>query len=180
MSFLPGFAPVDHEAASAAANRMNDPRITVRDDFSGASLWTARYSNKNIRASGLIPVQASLGGPRWKLPYELTIATREVAPSREVLNLRDDQDAYHVAYIRQLERIGVDNFEEKFRSIRKILGNRGIVLLCFEDLRKPGEWCHRRMFADWWLTKTGELIPEMSEYYNGGVSGGSADDIRRY
>jgi hypothetical protein len=37
------------------------------------------------------------------------------------------------------------------------------VLLCFEQLWQPknAEGCHRRDFADWWLLKTGEVIPEL-------------------
>jgi hypothetical protein len=34
-------------------------------------------------------------------------------------------------------------------------------LLCFEDLTKPGLWCHRRPFANWWLENTGEVVPEL-------------------
>ncbi len=26
-----------------------------------------------------------------------------------------------------------------------------VVLCCYEDVRKPGEWCHRLVFAEWWL-----------------------------
>jgi hypothetical protein len=39
---------------------------------------------------------------------------------------------------------------------------KGVVLLCFEDLSKPGEWCHRRAFATWWEEQTGEKVEELS------------------
>ena len=35
------------------------------------------------------------------------------------------------------------------------------VLLCFEALKKPGESCHRRMFAEWYEDKTGRAILEL-------------------
>jgi len=39
-----------------------------------------------------------------------------------------------------------------------------VVLLCFEDLRQGGSvWCRRRLFADWWKNKTGEIIPELED-----------------
>jgi hypothetical protein len=35
------------------------------------------------------------------------------------------------------------------------------VCLCFEDLTKPGLWCHRQIFARWWTEETGEAVPEL-------------------
>lgn len=34
------------------------------------------------------------------------------------------------------------------------------VLLCHEHLRKPGEWCHRRMAAEWFEQALGAVVPE--------------------
>lgn len=36
------------------------------------------------------------------------------------------------------------------------------VLLCHEHLRKPGEWCHRRMVAEWFEQVLGVTVPEMA------------------
>ena len=41
--------------------------------------------------------------------------------------------------------------------------DKKLVLLCFEDIRKPENWCHRTLFAEWWLAHTGEVIEEMPE-----------------
>ena len=38
-----------------------------------------------------------------------------------------------------------------------------LVLLCYEDLRKPDQWCHRTLFAEWWQKMTGEVINELEE-----------------
>jgi len=35
-----------------------------------------------------------------------------------------------------------------------------LVLLCFEDLSRPGVWCHRSLLAEWISQHTGETIPE--------------------
>ena len=35
-----------------------------------------------------------------------------------------------------------------------------VVLLCFDRLDKPGEWCHRSMAVKWLSKHTGESIPE--------------------
>ncbi len=35
------------------------------------------------------------------------------------------------------------------------------ILLCHEHLRKPSEWCHRRMVAEWLEQALGVEVPEM-------------------
>ena len=46
-------------------------------------------------------------------------------------------------------------------AITEQSGDHRLVLLCFEDLSKPGEWCHRRIFADWWKDITGDHVREL-------------------
>lgn len=38
-----------------------------------------------------------------------------------------------------------------------------LVLMCFDDLSKPGAWCHRTMFAEWYYEKTGVSVPELGK-----------------
>lgn len=40
---------------------------------------------------------------------------------------------------------------------------KDVVLCCYEDVRKPNEWCHRLVFAEWWYEKTGEKIEELPD-----------------
>ena len=37
-------------------------------------------------------------------------------------------------------------------------GKKPLVLLCWCS---PGEFCHRRIWADWYLEKTGQEVPEL-------------------
>lgn len=50
----------------------------------------------------------------------------------------------------------VQRMDEEARAEGKEL-----VLLCYEDVRVPGDWCHRTVFAEWWAEQTGELIEEL-------------------
>lgn len=61
---------------------------------------------------------------------------------------------------KKLNTLDINQLEERFKVI---LGEKckDIVLLCFEDLTKPGEWCHRCVFAEWWQNKTGQKINEL-------------------
>lgn len=44
----------------------------------------------------------------------------------------------------------------------QLAGDHEPVLLCWEHLRKEGEWCHRRMVAEWLEDALGAHIPEMA------------------
>ena len=43
------------------------------------------------------------------------------------------------------------------------------VLLCHEHLRKSGEWCHRRMVAEWFEQMLGKNVPELDAVFVLGV-----------
>ena len=49
----------------------------------------------------------------------------------------------------------------EIRLIEKAPHGKELVLLCYEDVRVPGDWCHRTVFAEWWAEQTGELIEEL-------------------
>ena len=62
-----------------------------------------------------------------------------------------------------MERIGTDRIIDKVEKMNAEARAEGkeLVLLCYEDVRVPGGWCHRTVFAEWWAEQTGELIEEL-------------------
>ncbi|WP_431991970.1 hypothetical protein [Streptomyces albogriseolus] len=120
-------------------------------------LFTHRY--QGFEPSMGVPVRITLGAPRWTLPYTLEHEVREAAPSREYFG--SARPVYETAYLAQLDRHGVEFFASRFQEIAVAAGDLRLVLLCFEDLSKPEQWCHRRMFAAWWQEKTGAKVREL-------------------
>ena len=116
--------------------------------------------NRNIDPEKHTPVRISAGNPRYPLPYVVKDKAAILAPPYRILKL-NDQEEYRRIYFEQLDGHGV----RKIYSVLKSLAEPGkeIVLLCFEDIRKPGQWCHRRMFAEWWEAKTGRKVEELEE-----------------
>lgn len=124
-------------------------------------IYVSRYSNKKLLDPSLVKIPISRGLPRFKLSYELVKTAYLLCPSYEMLSMYD-RDKYEAAYRDQLERMGV----EKIKGVLRSLGYgsaKAIVLLCFEDVTKPGQWCHRTMFARWWQEKTGMEIKELPD-----------------
>ena len=55
-------------------------------------------------------------------------------------------------------------FEKISEQIHKFVAKgKDVVLCCYEDVRIPDEWCHRLVFAEWWLEETGEVIAELQD-----------------
>ena len=122
--------------------------------------YTARYANKNLKNGEYTCLRISVSTPRWKLPYLLNGEVKEIMPwgMLKITNI----EVFRKLYYDALDKYGVERIR---RSIDKYKENgKDIVLLCYEDIRKgPSDWCHRRVFADWWKSRTGEDIEELRE-----------------
>jgi len=126
-------------------------------------LATSRYQAASlIVASGLVPVRITLGHPRFKLGYELGGTVMLLAPSRELLFKQGDFD-FDTVYRAELDRVGLDAVQGALSDVSAGHEDRGLVLLCFEDVVKLGGLsCHRRSFAHWWYEQTGQVVPELA------------------
>lgn len=127
------------------------------------AIKTSRYSNKRLREPGCYPVGISIGTPRFKLGYELRGQCYTLAPKGPMLHMEYEQ--YREAYFNKLNLIGAQKVISIVRKLESDARREGktLVLLCFEDVRKPGEWCHRTLFAEWWKKRTGEDIEELDD-----------------
>lgn len=104
-----------------------------------------------------VPVRITVGAPRWPLDYELRHFIRRLAPWG-LMKLGGEE--FVQAYRERLDRLDVDALAERFEVISAEEGGQRLVLLCYEDVL-GGQLCHRRVWADWWYERTGQLIPEI-------------------
>lgn len=134
------------------------------------TLATSRFHARDlITASGLVPVGIVVGMPRWPLGYELPGNVTALAP----VGLLDVEvgDEFTARYWERLDSIGVAPIERILRGFAEAFDAPGCVLLCYENLEKPGEWCHRRVFAAWWQQRTGAEVPELHPPFRQSVLG---------
>ena len=69
-----------------------------------------------------------------------------------------DQQAYRERYFREvLEPL---NAREIYDTLCALTAPHEPVLLCWEDLTQPEQWCHRRMIAQWFEQELGICVPE--------------------
>ena len=104
-----------------------------------------------------VPVQASLGRPKFPLRYDLRLDLWAVTPRG--FYLRSPFPEYEAAMTAQLD-YGVPRLRNDFARISRSAGGRTPVILCFERLNRPG-WCHRTIVREWWARTTGEVVPEL-------------------
>ena len=127
------------------------------------AILTSRYGNKELRNDGYYPVGISLGKPKFPTGYEIREQCYALAPKGYMLKM--EYDPYREAYFQKLEDIGADKIIGIVQRLdaKAQEEDKTLVLLCFEDIRKPDQWCHRTLFAEWWQRKTGEVIEELAE-----------------
>lgn len=50
--------------------------------------------------------------------------------------------------------------QQTWERLHQLAGGNEPILLCWEPLIKPDEWCHRRMVADWFERELGVTVEE--------------------
>lgn len=119
-------------------------------------LFTSHYRSKLLADADAQAVAISRGVPRWPLPFSYR-RLLALAPSRETFAL-DDPAEFERAYLAGLDALGPDRV---VHDLRRVSGGKAAILLCWEDLSKPGQWCHRMTLASWLRDRLGVDVPEL-------------------
>ena len=128
-------------------------------------LYTSYWQNSDLVGLDVIPVGISRGVPRGTmakgLPYRYK-RLMDLAPPRDLFEHwvagTIGPDEYTRVYRRHLDSLGSEEVVAQLE--KKCTGNGGkpLVLLCW---CAPGEFCHRRVWADRYLEETGREILEL-------------------
>lgn len=122
-------------------------------------IFTSRFSNHGIVDGEVTPVQISLGAPRFRTGYTILARLYDLAPGRAWMNARYDD--YKKKYLAQMHEKGFSAVVDMLYEVFVENGRKPLVLLCFEDVRNPEDFCHRRIWADWYEDLTGNEVPEL-------------------
>jgi hypothetical protein len=110
-------------------------------------------SHSLYRAAGGIVI--SRGYPRFR---EAGIPTyRALFPKADMLRM-EDEAAYRTRYFDEV--LAPLDPQRTWDELHALAAPHEPVLLCFEDLRKPGLWCHRRLVAEWLERALGVEVAE--------------------
>lgn len=122
-------------------------------------LYTSRYSNKKLVEVDGAKIPISRGFPKWPLGFPVTNAIMELAPSWQQMQMENREEVIPL-YRAKLEKLGL---KQVLLLIYRAIGKEeNGILLCYEDVRKEGVWCHRTILADW-LRENGIEIEEIEK-----------------
>ena len=125
-----------------------------------AKLYTSRFSNKELESEKYTVVGVVRSMPRFPVKYKISSNITQIAPPGYLWN-ENDRDRFKAPYYKHLEKAGYPLIGA---IVKDYLGiGKDLVLCCYEDVRKPNEWCHRLVFAEWWYEKTGQKIEELPD-----------------
>lgn len=124
-------------------------------------LWTSRYASPAVVASGLLPVRATLGAPRWGLGFDPVNMAPLLAPPGWLLRADLPAADFRDAYLAALQERGPRRIVQAVQRLRDDHGADPLAL-CFCRL-SPGSFCHRSFLAAWWHEQTGEPTFELGE-----------------
>ncbi len=130
-------------------------------------LYTSHWRNQELASLDVVPVGISRSVPRGKqakvLPYRYK-RLPALFPSSELFKRWKaglvGPDEYTRIYRAHLDSLGLEAVTGQLE--KKSAGDEGkpLVLLCW---CLTGDFCHRRVWADWYLEKTGQEVPELAE-----------------
>lgn len=126
-----------------------------------AKIWTSRFSNPELKSGEYTIVGIVRSLPRFPLKYTLAGNIMDIAPPRNLFK-ESSLQRFTEPYCRNLDKIGFPAIDAQIRHY--LASGKDVVLCCYEDVRKgPHNWCHRIVFADWWLKQTGERLEELKD-----------------
>ena len=123
-------------------------------------IYTSRYSNPELSSGNYTVVGITRGAPKFPLHYQLAGNIMDIAPPGYLFR-EYNRERFTPPYFRHMDQVGVDKILQTLKSYEDM--GKPVVLCCYEDVRKPGEWCHRLVFAEWWFKRTGEKITELQD-----------------
>ena len=125
-----------------------------------ARIYTSRFSNKELETGKYTVVGIVRSMPRFKVKYQIAGNIRQIAPPGYLWN-ENDRERFTEPYFKHLEKSGYSLIGAIIQSY--LDKGKDVVLCCYEDVRKPDEWCHRLVFAEWWNRKTGQKVEELPD-----------------
>ena len=105
------------------------------------------------------PVGVTFGYPRFKMPYKPAKNLRVLGPPKSMRDASPTE--FTKLYTGYLDELGFEKVYAMLEEVWRTNGEKDLVLLCYEDVN-AGQFCHRRVLAEWLESHTGEMIPELA------------------
>ncbi len=119
-------------------------------------LFTSHWRSSLLKDVDATIIGVSRGTPRRSTEYKYRLL-KSLAPDDRAWSMKG-RAAFERAYLYQLEELGAERI---LTDLKAIAGDRPAILLCWERLTGPDEWCHRTLLARFLEEKAGFQVPEL-------------------
>ena len=119
-------------------------------------VFTSHWRNAELADLDCVPVGISRGEPRWKLGFRYR--RYPVLAPDGLTWTQEDLGKFAASYVRQLEALGAGRI---LSDLERIADGKAAVMLCWEKLADPDEYCHRRTLAGFLEREAGIQVPEL-------------------
>lgn len=123
-------------------------------------IYTSRFSNPELKTGNYTVCGIVRGMPRFHLGYAVAGNIIQIAPPGYLFN-EYDREIFTPKYFDYMNRQRLEVVQVFLNEY--LSRGKDLVLCCYEDVRIPGEWCHRLVFAEWYEKKTGIRIEELTD-----------------
>lgn len=114
-------------------------------------IYTSYFGNlRKLKENDIVPISIALWRPRFYCGAMIP----ELAPTKFMLSDECSMELYVKMYKEKLAHIYSGSIIKRIEEIGK---GKDVALLCYE---KPGDFCHRHMFAEWFTKTTGIHVDE--------------------
>ncbi len=119
-------------------------------------MFTSHWRNRELAHVDATIIGVSRGTPRRSPRYRYRVL-RLLAPNDHAW-AQQERDGFERAYLAQLEELGPERIMERLEALA---GGRPAILVCWERLTSPDEWCHRTALASYLHDRTGIEVREL-------------------
>lgn len=116
-----------------------------------SSFWRYLEGDNRIAISRVIPPNLTPGFKRF-------MPLAPVGGWVTLPELKNNLPLYREYYEREI--LSKLDPQRTWDELHRLAGKEEPVLLCWEPLKKPGEWCHRRIAAEWFEKALGVEVAE--------------------
>jgi len=120
------------------------------------NIYTSYFGFFSKIPQSMIPVSIARFPPKWFRGEEI----KALAPEKKLLWKAKQNKICVEEYTHQYMKCVTERFDPRmlYEKLRQEFSGSDIVLLCFE---RKGEFCHRRLLAEWLENTLGLNVPEL-------------------
>ncbi len=127
------------------------------------TLHTSAYWNQKVKSLALageaVPVGITLYHPRRNPGYPLRHNLKLLAPDKALFKI-DDYAAFRVPFLDLLE-LRWPFIQSELENLSGLYPELPLILLCFDRVDGPGDWCHRQIVAEFLAAKLAQPVTEL-------------------